>query len=166
MPFAAPWASAAPLLSSHMDVVDVSRPALERRPFTLREREGRLVGRGMADMKGFLACSLLAAEARPRWAVCRCGLRSRTDEEIGCRGAALLAPAVAAMSPLPTRVIVGEPTGMRRATAHKGKLALGCASGDGSSQRAGAARPERRGGRRAADRGLDERAAGLCRPSR
>jgi acetylornithine deacetylase len=118
-----PAGAAAPLLSSHMDVVDVAGQHWSGDPFTLREREGRLVGRGVADMKGFLACSLLAAE---RAAVGGLPLRLAitTDEEIGCRGAALLAPAVAAMSPLPTRVIVGEPTGMRRATAHKGKLAL------------------------------------------
>ena len=56
-----PAGAAAPLLSSHMDVVDVAGQHWSGDPFTLREAGERLVGRGVADMKGFLACSLLAA---------------------------------------------------------------------------------------------------------
>jgi acetylornithine deacetylase len=113
----------APMLSAHMDVVDVAGQDWSGDPFVLREHVGRFVGRGTADMKGFLTCALLAAE-RALAAGRPLHLAITTDEEIGCLGARTLAPAVAAMGVRSTIVVVGEPTGMARATAHKGKLAL------------------------------------------
>jgi acetylornithine deacetylase len=47
-----------------------------------------------------------------------------TDEEIGCVGVRDLLPAIAALPQRPRACLVGEPTGMRLVTAHKGKLAL------------------------------------------
>ena len=45
-------------LSGHTDVVPVTGQAWDSDPFRLVERDGRLYGRGTADMKGFLACCL------------------------------------------------------------------------------------------------------------
>jgi acetylornithine deacetylase len=112
-----------PMLSAHMDVVDVAGQEWAADPFELRVKDGRAFGRGTADMKGFLACALLAARGAAR-AGRPLHLAISTDEEIGCAGARSLVPAVAAAGLRPSLVVVGEPTGMRRATAHKGKIAV------------------------------------------
>lgn len=52
------------VLSGHTDVVPVDGQAWTRPAFELSEEEGRLYGRGTADMKGYLAC-LLALVPRP-----------------------------------------------------------------------------------------------------
>ena len=44
------------VLSAHTDVVPVEGQAWSSDPFTLRKANGRLHGRGSADMKGFIAC--------------------------------------------------------------------------------------------------------------
>ena len=46
------------LLSGHSDVVPVDGQAWTSDPFRLRRQNGRLYGRGTADMKGFIACAL------------------------------------------------------------------------------------------------------------
>jgi acetylornithine deacetylase len=51
------------VLSGHTDVVPVDGQAWETNPFRLTEREGRLYGRGSADMKGFIASVLAAVPA-------------------------------------------------------------------------------------------------------
>ena len=125
------WATIGPagvpglVLSAHMDVVSVEGQSWTSDPFALTERGSRLAGRGTADMKGFLAAAVVAFEDAARG-----GSLSRplhlslsTDEEIGCVGIAQLAPWIAGLDPLPAGCVVGEPTGMRAATAHKGKVA-------------------------------------------
>ncbi|NDA52559.1 MAG: M20/M25/M40 family metallo-hydrolase, partial [Betaproteobacteria bacterium] len=49
------------MLSAHSDVVPVAGQNWQSDPFVLREADGRLYGRGSADMKGFIACMLQAA---------------------------------------------------------------------------------------------------------
>ncbi len=111
------------LLAAHMDVVEVAGQDWTGDPWTLRERDGRLIGRGAADMKGFLACAMLAmAEAAEQSESLL--LAVSTDEEIGCIGARDLLPVVASLERRPRACVVGEPTGMRLVAAHKGKLAL------------------------------------------
>ena len=112
------------LLAAHMDVVEVAGQGWTGDPWALTERDGRLVGRGAADMKGFLACAMLAmAEAADR-AGAPLLLAVSTDEEIGCVGVRDLLPVVASLETRPRACVVGEPTCMRLAAAHKGKLAL------------------------------------------
>ena len=48
------------VLSAHTDVVPVEGQAWSSDPFTLREADGRLYGRGTCDMKGFAALMLAA----------------------------------------------------------------------------------------------------------
>ena len=43
------------VLSGHTDVVPVEGQAWDTDPYAVTERDGRLYGRGTADMKGFLA---------------------------------------------------------------------------------------------------------------
>ena len=60
------WATIGPpgvpgiILSGHTDVVPVDGQSWSNDPFRLTERNGRLYGRGAADMKGFDACCLAA----------------------------------------------------------------------------------------------------------
>ena len=58
------WATIGPeipggiVLSGHTDVVPVDGQAWTSDPFAALERDGRIYGRGSADMKGFLAACL------------------------------------------------------------------------------------------------------------
>ena len=113
------------MLSGHTDVVPVEGQAWTRPPFALTEAEGRLYGRGTADMKGFVACAIaamLAAARRPLRVPLHLALSY--DEEIGCMGVRSLVTMLEAAPVRPRMCIVGEPTGMAVATGHKGKVAL------------------------------------------
>jgi acetylornithine deacetylase len=113
------------LLSGHTDVVPVDGQAWSSDPFCLRERSGRLFARGSADMKGFIACALRAADlARQRRLQIPLQLAFSYDEEVGCLGVRSLIEDMAGWTHLPKFCIVGEPTLLRTAVGHKGKTAL------------------------------------------
>jgi acetylornithine deacetylase len=102
-------------------VVPVDGQQWSSDPFVLTRRGERLHGRGTADMKGYIAACLVSMRhwrtlplARP------IHLALSFDEEVGCLGVPLLIDDVAAHVGAPAFVWVGEPTGMRLATAHKG----------------------------------------------
>jgi acetylornithine deacetylase len=85
---------------------------------SLTERDGMLHGCGACDVKGFLACIIVAAAE-----IDVAGLKKRlcfvftSDEEIGCKGARFLL----AQNALRARyAIVGEPTSLVPARAGKG----------------------------------------------
>jgi acetylornithine deacetylase/succinyl-diaminopimelate desuccinylase family protein len=50
------------LLTGHTDVVPADSASWRGHPYQLKQRDGRLVGRGTADMKGALAAKLVATE--------------------------------------------------------------------------------------------------------
>lgn len=113
------------VLSGHTDVVPVDGQDWSTDPFTLTETGGRLHARGSADMKGFIACALAMTPAfiaagrdRPMH------FALSYDEEVGCLGVGRMIDAIVAELPRPAAVIVGEPTGMQIANAHKGICAL------------------------------------------
>lgn len=113
------------LLSGHTDVVPVEGQDWSVPPFRLTQRQGRLHGRGTADMKGFLACALraaLLASRRPLRTPLH--LAFSHDEEIGCVGVRRLIDLLSQVPVRPMLCIVGEPTSMGVATGHKGKTAL------------------------------------------
>jgi acetylornithine deacetylase len=113
------------MLSGHTDVVPVEGQDWTVPPFALTRRDGRLYGRGAADMKGFVACALRAVlEAAGRDLATPLHLALSYDEELGCLGVPSLIAMLAAAPVRPRLVIVGEPTGMQVATGHKGKVAL------------------------------------------
>ena len=55
------------VLSGHSDVVPVDGQNWSTDPFALTEADGKLYGRGSADMKGFIACALAMVPAFRRW---------------------------------------------------------------------------------------------------
>jgi acetylornithine deacetylase len=115
-------------LSGHSDVVPVEGQPWSSDPFVLVERdEGRLYGRGTSDMKGFLACVLATVpHFVERVTDTPIHLAISYDEEIGCVGVRGLIEELAQDAAKPTGCIIGEPTGMRVASAHKGKSAYRC----------------------------------------
>jgi len=112
------------VLSAHTDVVPVEGQAWSSPPFTATYRDGRVVGRGATDMKGFIAC-VLAQVPRFQESATQTPVHIALsyDEEVGCRGAPDLVAAVAALPVRPTLCVVGEPTGLKVVRAHKGKVA-------------------------------------------
>lgn len=81
-------------------------------------RNGRVYGRGSADVKGFLACILAAVgETELKNLAKPLAVILTADEEVGCVGAKLLAHENAFHA---RYMLIGEPTGMRPIRAGKG----------------------------------------------
>jgi acetylornithine deacetylase len=109
------------VLSGHTDVVPVDGQPWSFDPFTLTERDGRLHGRGTADMKGFVACCLAAAPAFAAAPLQRpIHLALSYDEEIGCFGVPQLIADLLGHGARPAFAIIGEPTGMAVGDRHRG----------------------------------------------
>jgi acetylornithine deacetylase len=108
------------VLSGHTDTVPVAGQVWTSDPFTLRIENGRAYGRGAVDMKGFgaLALSLvpefLAADLRAP-----IHILLSYDEETTCLGVVDAVRRMGTEVPLPLAVIVGEPTSLEVADAHK-----------------------------------------------
>lgn len=112
------------LLSGHTDVVPVEGQPWTSPPFEATHRDGRIHGRGTADMKGFVACAVTAMVAAARRPLRRpLQLALSFDEEIGCVGVRHLLRRLETSLPAPYLCIVGEPTMMQIGTGHKGKAA-------------------------------------------
>lgn len=110
-------------LSGHTDVVPVVGQTWDTDPFTLTRRNGRLYGRGAADMKGFLACVLAAVpEFNRRKLRIPIHIVFSYDEEIGCVGVRPMIGELGESLPRPRAIIVGEPTEMTVVDAHKGPV--------------------------------------------
>ena len=108
-------------LSGHVDTVPVDGQAWLADPFSLRRAEGRLTARGACDMKGFVACAVLAAiDASKRELARPLHLLITFDEETTFAGARQMARDLPASAPLPAMCVVGEPTSMAPVIAHKG----------------------------------------------
>ncbi len=113
------------VLSGHMDVVPAEEDGWRSPPFTLTDAGDRWVGRGACDMKGFVALAAnLVAEARPeRWRA-PLVLVFTYDEEVGTLGAKRLTESFPEAAALPRSAIIGEPTSLRVARAHKGHFKM------------------------------------------
>lgn len=108
------------VLSGHTDVVPVDGQRWSTEPFVPEVRDGRLYGRGSADMKGFLGVimhklpDLAAAELSEP-----VHLAFSYDEEVGCLGGDQIAAALGDRDEPPRVCIVGEPSSMRAIAGHK-----------------------------------------------
>jgi acetylornithine deacetylase len=108
------------VLSGHTDVVPVTGQAWTSDPFTLRIADGRAYGRGAFDMKGFAATVLSQIPALKRASLKRpVHLMLSYDEETTCLGVIDTILRMGHDLPRPSCVIVGEPTELQVADAHK-----------------------------------------------
>ncbi len=115
------------MLSGHSDVVPVDGQSWQSEPFAAAERDGRLYGRGTADMKGFIAVMLaMVPEFIAAAAPVPVHLALTYDEEVGCIGVRGLIARFANLPVKPRLCIIGEPTLMQPVVAHKGKRSLRC----------------------------------------
>jgi acetylornithine deacetylase/succinyl-diaminopimelate desuccinylase family protein len=107
------------MLCTHQDVIpalDVS--GWETPPFTPSVRDGRIYGRGATDAKGSMA-AMMEAMARVKGRIKGCAaIAAVVEEETGrSTGARKLLEAYT-----PAATVIGEPTGLRVAIAHKGAI--------------------------------------------
>ncbi|WP_312495348.1 acetylornithine deacetylase [Pseudomonas cremoris] len=115
------------VLSGHTDVVPVDGQRWSVAPFELTEKDGKLYGRGTADMKGYIACVLACVPA-----LVKAPLRMPVhialsyDEEVGCLGVRSLIERFHGQPVKPLLCVIGEPTELKPVLGHKGKLALRC----------------------------------------
>lgn len=114
-------------LSGHTDVVPASGQPWTVPAFQMTRTHDRVLGRGVADMKGFIAVVLAmvprfkeTAHERP------IHIALSYDEEVGCLGVRGLLSQLTASPFKPLACIIGEPTSMQVAVAHKGKRAYRC----------------------------------------
>ena len=109
------------IVSGHTDTVPWDGQDWSVDPLGAEVRDGRLYGRGSADMKSFIG---LAVAQVPAWLASdlpfAVHLAFSYDEELGCFGAPRLIADLRERGIKPLACIVGEPTGMVPALAHKG----------------------------------------------
>jgi acetylornithine deacetylase len=115
------------ILSGHTDTVPWDGQDWSVDPLGGVVRDGRLYGRGSADMKGFIATAVAHAplflEADLPFAI---HLAFSYDEEVGCFGVRELIADLREAGIAPLACIVGEPTSMVPAIAHKGVYRYRC----------------------------------------
>jgi acetylornithine deacetylase/succinyl-diaminopimelate desuccinylase-like protein len=107
------------VFNSHMDVVDPSTQSWRTPPYQAVRHHGRMYGRGTADAKGSLTAMLACLQrlaARPFGLAGEVMLTAVVAEEAGGLGSKHLAENGLTAD----FAVVGEPTGLRIAHAHKG----------------------------------------------
>jgi acetylornithine deacetylase len=115
------------ILSGHTDTVPWDGQDWTVDPLGGLVRDGNLYGRGSADMKGFIGLALAYAEQFAHSpAPFAIHLALSYDEEIGCFGVKELIADMKDAGIQPLACIVGEPTNMVPAIAHKGVYRYRC----------------------------------------
>jgi acetylornithine deacetylase ArgE len=111
------------LLSGHMDVVPSGdRQSWHIDPFKATVKEGKLFGRGASDMKGGLAAMLQAVQrvVKNEKLTRRLVFAATAGEESGFVGLTMLIQNSIISPKSSTCVVIGEPTDLRPARAHRG----------------------------------------------
>lgn len=115
------------ILSGHTDVVPVDGQSWDSDPFKALIRDGKMFGRGSADMKGFIGTALALA---PKFLAADMDsplhFALSYDEEVGCLGVRGLIADLAQTGLKTAGCIVGEPTMMQPIIAHKGTHRFRC----------------------------------------
>ena len=115
------------VLSGHTDVVPVEGQAWDTDPFKATVVGDKLFGRGVADMKSYIATALVMA---PKFLASNADaplhLALSYDEEVGCIGVRSLIKDLLDMGLKTAGCIVGEPTLMQPIIAHKGSYRFRC----------------------------------------
>ncbi|MBC7235656.1 MAG: YgeY family selenium metabolism-linked hydrolase [Chloroflexi bacterium] len=110
------------IFDAHMDTVPVADPAAWRHPpFAAQREEGRLWGRGAADVKGSLAALVVAVGSLAGKLDCGRVIVAATVGEERIEGLGL--GHVLARRPA-DGVVVCEPTGLRVGIGHKGRMGI------------------------------------------
>ncbi len=108
------------ILSGHTDVVPVTGQSWTSDPFTLRREADKVFGRGTCDMKGFDAiCLAMIPEFQKARLSRPIHIMLSYDEETTCKGLLDTLARFGKDLPRPGAVLVGEPTMMQVADAHK-----------------------------------------------
>ncbi|MEI6415088.1 MAG: acetylornithine deacetylase [Pseudomonadota bacterium] len=106
------------VLAGHTDTVPFDEALWHSDPFGLSERDGRLYGLGVADMKGFFALVLEAIQGLDlKTLKYPLTILATADEESSMCGARALAKAGRSLG---RYAVIGEPTGLRPVRLHKG----------------------------------------------
>lgn len=115
------------ILSGHTDTVPWDGQDWTLDPLGAIVKDGRLYGRGSADMKSFIAIALASApaflESAAPFAI---HFAFSYDEEVGCFGVRELIADLKDAGIAPLACIIGEPTAMVPAIAHKGVYRYKC----------------------------------------
>ena len=115
------------ILSGHTDTVPWDGQDWTMDPLSALVQEGKLFGRGSADMKGWIGLVVAQAkaflEADGPEAI---HFAFSHDEEVGCFGVRHLIADLKDAGLAPRLCLVGEPTGMVPAVAHKGVYRWRC----------------------------------------
>lgn len=115
------------ILSGHTDTVPWDGQDWSADPLEPVVRDGKLFGRGSADMKSFIALAVANAQAFLHGdAPFAVHLAFSYEEEIGCFGVRELIADLREAGIRPIACIVGEPTSMVPAIAHKGVYRYRC----------------------------------------
>ena len=115
------------ILSGHTDTVPWDGQAWTVDPLSATVQDGRLFGRGSADMKSFIALALANAQAfLDSTAPFAIHFAFSYDEEVGCFGVRELIADLRDAGIRPLACVIGEPTGMVPAIAHKGVYRYKC----------------------------------------
>jgi acetylornithine deacetylase len=115
------------ILSGHTDTVPWDGQDWSADPLSGSVVDGRLYGRGSADMKSFIAIALARAQdVLDSAAPFAIHLAFSYDEEVGCFGVKELIADLREAGIAPLACIIGEPTSMVPAIAHKGVYRYKC----------------------------------------
>lgn len=112
------------LFAGHIDTVSVDGQKWSASPFKLVNKNGKLFGRGVVDMKGFLSLIIanMLNDNSSKLPFC---LSVTHDEETGCEGIYNLSKYIQKKNILlPDKCIVGEPTKTKIVTANKGAAVI------------------------------------------
>ncbi len=123
--WAGPEVAGGLIICGHTDVVPFDgQPGWRSDPLLLRSNGERIFGRGVADMKVFLAQTLIAVKRYPLAKLKRPLVFIFTsDEEVAGQGAERLVsvlPDLFSNYPMPELALIGEPTAFEIYAAHKG----------------------------------------------
>lgn len=122
-----PGKPAGVVLSGHTDTVPWDGQAWHRDPLSAEVHDGRLYGRGSADMKGFIGCCVaLAGRLQAADLPHAVHLALSYDEEVGGFGVRRLVADLRDAGVQPAICLVGEPTDMVPALSHKGVYRMRC----------------------------------------
>ena len=115
------------ILSGHTDTVPWDGQAWTMDPLSALVQDGKLYGRGSADMKAFIGIAVSQAEQFLNSdAPFALHYAFSYEEEIGCFGVKELIADLREANIKPLACIVGEPTSMVPAIAHKGVYRYKC----------------------------------------